>query len=717
MSWKKIYSLMNKVKNIWRMNHFHDVELTLDIQNLSKDIFSKLKSCEENMTLRKKNLILESEINTEFQILLLDYLYEEQEIYSFYDEIFEQKKYGIKNKNIFSNQKIYFNNFIQNYQKYFLDIYNDTKKINRLKKLRWYILFDEDNYIENFYSIIYNENQNNNTNDSFTEKEQENFYNKFISNDKTLSINNNIKEIEENILNEKIIDKLLSKENNPLFYIIKLIAITAIIYCKETMRHLNIMDNLNDKEKIIKEYIKRFNNFIQAAKYINTRCQNLNVVINYLDKEILIDYPHFPKFSIFKLCLKIWFSEMCSVLINDNCSILSKIKDNLIKLFEEYINNDLNSIIKSKNYSYNSTESTINSSNLKNNSDLFFSSNSKNFSLSTSISLFSSNDQSRASTFCPFNSYYEENFSKFYVIEKGLGIIYETFSDEYSVYLFNMPNLDTNNFFDDIQNNFIEIICKNIKKIFDENLICNNNININRKIDDDIEIIIKLKDKILNYFSSYFFNKKIINKLKQKIYSNVIYSIKNNIFEYISKKINETSIINNSNINNISKIEEKYIQELKQYLSNKNININIETKLYEISGAEKLFNIISELDDWIENENQKFKSLDKKIMKELVQKNISSDYNILQKYLLSYSVQNNWEIIKKIKAIENYYIKINSKEKENESENKSLKNTINAFSLYNNKLDENNDIYNDDEDNNNYSHGGFNNLKGSNIFF
>ena len=449
---------MNKVKNIWRMNHFHDVELTLDIQNLSKDIFSKLKSCEENMTLRKKNLILENEINTEFQILLLDYLYEEQEIYSFYDEIFEQKKYGIKNKNIFSNQKIYFNNFIENYQKYFLDIYNDTRKINRLKKLRWYILFDEDNYIENFYSIIFNENKNNNTNDSFTEKEQENIYNKFISNDKTLSINNNIKEIEENILNEKIIDKLLSKENNPLFYIIKLIAITAIIYCKETMRHLNIMDNLNDKEKIIKEYIKRFNNFIQAAKYINTRCQNLNVVINYLDKEILTDYPHFPKFSIFKLCLKIWFSEMCSVLINDNCSVLSKIKDNLIKLFEEYINNDLNSIIKSKNYSYNSTESTINSSNLKNNSDLFFSSNSKNFSLSTSISLFSSNDQSRASTFCPFNSYYEENFSKFYVIEKGLGIIYETFSDEYSVYLFNMPNLDTNNFFDDIQNNFIEII-------------------------------------------------------------------------------------------------------------------------------------------------------------------------------------------------------------------------------------------------------------------
>ena len=707
---------MNKVKNIWRMNHFKDVEITLDIQNLSKDIFSKLKSCEENMTLRKKNLILESDINTEFQILLLDYLYEEQKIYSFYDEIFEQKKYGIKNQNIFSKKQIYFNNFIQNYPKYFLDIYNDTNKVNRLKKLRWYIILDENNYIENSFSILFNENKNNNANDSFTEKEQENLYNKFISNDKTLLINNDIKESDEYILDEKIIDKLLLKEKNPLFYIIKLIATTAILYCKEAMRSLNVLNNPNDKEKIIKEYIKRFNNYIQAAKYINTRCQNLNIVINYLDKEILSDYPHFPKFSIFKLFLKIWFCEICSVLANDNCSVLSKIKNNLIKLFEEYTNNYLNNIIKSKNFSYNSTESSINSLNLKNNSDLFFSSNSKNFSLSTSISLFSSDAQTQESTFCPFNSYYEENFSKFYIIEKGLGIIYETFSDEYSVYLFNMPNLDTNNFFNDIQNNFIEIIEKSIKNIFDENLICNNNTNIKNNIDEDIEIIKKMKDKILNYLSSYFFNKKIINKLKQKIYSNTINSIKNNIFEYISKKISEKSINNNSIINNSIKLEEKYIQELKQYLSNNYKNINIETKLYAINNIKKLFNIISELDDWIENENQKFKSLEKKIKKELGQKNISADYNILQKYLLSYSVQNNWDIIKKIRAIENYYIKINSKEKENESENNSLKNTINAFSLNNNNnLEENNYIYNDD--NNDYLNNGINNLKGSHIFF
>ena len=121
INWKKIYSLMNKTKTLWRMNHFNNTDITLDIQNLSKDVFSKLKSCEENMTLRKKNLVLENEINTEFQTLLFDYLYEEQEIYSSYDDIFDQKKYDKKSyiKNILANKKMYFNFLIENYQKYF----------------------------------------------------------------------------------------------------------------------------------------------------------------------------------------------------------------------------------------------------------------------------------------------------------------------------------------------------------------------------------------------------------------------------------------------------------------------------------------------------------------------------------------------------------------------------------------------------------------------
>ena len=83
---------MNKTNALWRMKNFNN-ELTLEFQSLSKIIFSKLKSCQEILNVREKNLILENDINTEFQILLFDFLYDEQELYAYYDELFEEKKY------------------------------------------------------------------------------------------------------------------------------------------------------------------------------------------------------------------------------------------------------------------------------------------------------------------------------------------------------------------------------------------------------------------------------------------------------------------------------------------------------------------------------------------------------------------------------------------------------------------------------------------------
>ena len=78
------------------------------------------------------------------------------------------------------------------------------------------------------------------------------------------------------------------------------------------MCYMNSFYNEQRKTELIKEYIKRFNNFIQASKYINSQCENINIVINYLDKDILKSYPHFPKFSIFRLCMKIWYNEKYS---------------------------------------------------------------------------------------------------------------------------------------------------------------------------------------------------------------------------------------------------------------------------------------------------------------------------------------------------------------------------------------------------------------------
>ena len=742
---------MNKVRCLWRIKHFNN-ELTLQSQAFSKNIFAKLKSCQENINLRDKNKILENDINTEFQTLLFDFLYDEQELYGYYDELFEQKKYIPKNRNI------PFSSFVTNYQSLFLNIYNDEKKVKRLKKLRWYLTFDEDNFLTITPSMLYSfyneEYENNNYNlnnelnilnnnnvfgksnnlsffgsDSFNEKEKDNIYNKFINNNESLNIKNDLTECKEITITDDVINNLLDKEDNPLFFTIKLISITITLFCRETMCYLNSIYNDNNNAEIIKEYIKRFNNFVQASKYINSQCENINISINYLDKDILKTYPHFQKFSIFRLCIKIWYSEMCSILTVDNCSLLTKIKKSILKLFSQYIYDDLTSI------NISSFQSFLFNSGLS--SGMFFKSKG-DFSLSTSISLFNSNsnNQTLSSTICPLGSYYEDSNIKYTIIEKSLSIIYETFSDEYSVYLFNLSNVETNNYYEDIENNIIDLIENSIKTMF------NNNINMENN--DNKSLIKKIVDKILNYFSNYFYSQKIINKLKKRIYSTVVYVLKNLIFEQIEAKIKETSNSRNNQPSINININEKYINELQKYLSKKN-NINIDINelnksILKINIIESIFDILSDTDKWLEKETQIIENTDKKVLKELDKNNISPSYNNLQRYLLSFSVRNNWETIKKIRTIENYHQKKNCKEDKKTNFSDSLKKSINTYSLHDD-LNNLNHFYSEDlnnfgnvdyfgEGNNDDSNGnnfmninhnnlnsGINSLKCSNIFF
>ena len=760
ISWKLLFGLLNKVHILWRKNHFNN-ELTLEFQSLSKNIFSKLKSCQENINIRNKNLLLESNINTEFQTLLFDFLYDEQELYSNYDELFEYKKYVPKNKDI------PFSSFIINYQSLFKDIYNDEKKIKRLKKLRWYFIFDEDNFLYFSPSTLfscYNNNEeeyekkdlkrelnllNNNyffggnnsilyKNDSYDEIEKDNIYQNFINNNESLNIKNDIKEHKEIIITNDIIDNLLDKEDNPLFYIIKLISITITIFCREAMCYMNSLYNENRNVELIKEYIKRFNNFVQASKYINSQCENINIVINYLDKDILKSYPHFPKFSIFRLCMKIWYNEMSSILTVDDTSLLSRIKESTLKLFSEFIVEDLTNIRLSNSFQsflFNSGQS----------SGLFFKSKG-DFSLSSSISLYNSNSNSNkqtvSSTICPLGSYYEDPYIKYTIIEKSLSIIYETFSDEYSVYLFNYSDIETNNYYEDIENNIIDLVENSIKKMFYNN--------INENFNDNKSLIKKIVDKILNYFNNYFYSQRILNKLKKRIYSTIIYVIKNLIFEQIKIKINELlSKQNKKNyeLNNIIEIDlkEKYIKEFKNYYYSEKNHINIKDNEFKaifnkINNTYNFFEVLADLDKWKEKEMKIIENFDKKVLKELGKNNISSTYNNLQRYLLSFSVKNNWETIRKIRTIENYYQKINKKENKNINNSNSLKQSININSFnddlnnlnqFNSEdLDDfgnidyfaglNNDLNNNNTlniNNNNNSNSGMNNLYSSNIFF
>lgn len=707
ISWKSLFSLMCEIKCLWRQKHFNN-ELTLEFQSLSKLIFSKLKSCEENLNLVEKNKILENEINTNFQGILFEFLYEQQELYEYYDELFEQKKYVPKSTDI------PFSSFVTNYQKLFLDIKNDKKQVKRLKKLRWYLTFDEDNFLTFTASTIFstynneeeNENNvdneidmlndlNNNINDnfninyeinnkvtplgddSFNEKEKDNIYNSFLNNNESLNIKNDLKEFKPFPITSDIINNLLNKEENPVLYTVKLISITISSFCRETMCFLNTMYNGDNNVELIKEYIKRFSNFVYAAKSINSQCENFNVVINYLDRDIFENYPHFPKFSIFRYCLKIWYTEMGGILTEDNCSLYSKIKKAILKLFSDYIFEDLTNMKIGNSFQsflFNSGQSSgINFE--------MFSKSKGNFNLSTSISLFNSNtnNQTMSSTICPFGSYYEDSNIKYTIIEKGLGIIYETFLDEYSVYLFNLSNIETNNYFDDIEKNIIDIIEESIQSMFINNINNNN--------EDNSSQIKTLVDKVTHYFNNYFYSQKIINKLKKRIYMSIATTLKNLLFEHIGIKIidillNESN--NNKLNNNIIEIDlkENYIKELYQYLSQKKkIKIEFEDmkKIIKKFNVESLFDILTNIDIWLQKEMEALEGTDKKVLKELDKNNISSSYNSLQRYLLSFSIKNNWESIRKIRTIENYHQNLNDKEDIDTPKNDFLKSSINYF--------------------------------------
>ena len=216
------------------------------------------------------------------------------------------------------------------------------------------------------------------------------------------------------------------------------------------------------------------------------------------------------------------------------------------------------------------------------------------------------------------------------------------------------------------------------------------------------------------------------------------------IFEQIEVKIK--AIISNLNkknnqIDNIEvKLNEKYIIEIEHYLSENNINVGneIKTILNKINNIENFFDILADLDKWLEKEIQNFDNVDKKVKKELENNNISSHYNSLQRYLLSFSIKNNWDTIRKIRTIENYHQKINNDENNKRNSNSNIKQSINVFSA-NNNLDnfysddlnnfgnidyfaeENNDTNNNNfiniNNNANNEFSGFNNLRNSNFFF
>ena len=671
-NWKSLYGIMNRIKNIWYIKNFNHALLS-EFKQLNNLIYSNLYQCNCISELRPKNNILKNDINSLFQNILFDFLYEEQDLYEFYDKQFSNKNYTSRNSNLpFKSFIIYFKNL-------YLDINSNKQKLDNFKKIRWYIFYENKNILNKkndlFKSSIImmdieeNEDNNYEYNNYFKKDINEDNYNKLNLNSNNNDLNDyeidNINEKDENIINNEIIDDLILNEDNPLLYIIKIIYLSIVSFCKETICYL-LTTYSDNNILLINNYLKRFDNFVECSKLINSKCENINVAINYLYKSLFEEYPNYPKFSIFRLCIKIWYKESTSFLIqNSNITLLNKIKNSIIDLYSNMIKDD---IILIQNSSF-----------ISNSKNDYFNQKEK-LSLSSSISIFNSeniNNKISNFNFTPFGSLYDENNSKYYIIEKGLQIIYDSFSNEFNVNLLNLSNIDVNNYYNEIEISFLNIIKENIIKSFELNV---------KEKNISIKIFIK---KLLTIFKDYFYEKRIIPKLKDKIFNLIYILLKESISNYFiylfnkkNKNIKETNneniyisnskesqntnyssyLENNFSINNIEhKYDSKdYINEISKYIiKENNIDENngeakntIYSYINEIYTNEKIEELVNNIEDWKNDSIYNILKTDKKVKKELNKKNLTNKYNYIQRQLYSYSIESDWNFIEKVNLLE-----------------------------------------------------------------
>ena len=712
-TWKEFFKMMNEIKTIWRIEKFN-TNYSLNLQDLHKIIYTNLKHCIKEQNLKLKNKTIESDINSHFQSNLLDILPKEKKLYDIYDNLFANKKYVPKKDD---KNKALFEEFIIKFKDLFYQIEKSDKSKKQLKKIRWYMILDEDNFFEEKKKLnIFDSNNNNlflffqdNLNDSFDETERKAIYNAYkeFENHK---IEDNLEEIHEKyIINDELINKLLKQEKNPFFYLIKLMYISIKIFCKCSISHLLYKYHITEETKreerkaiLIHEYLKFLNNFVDTCTIIDEKCVNINLAMNYLYESIFPDYPKFPKFSIYRMCLKIWFSEINTHLIGKN-TLLFEIKEILSSIFSETLKeNLLNKMDINNNMFSMHTKSVL-------------SEKSKTFNLSTPYLLFKSinlscTEQINNNIYPNLESLnvYDNEDKQYKILEKGLSIINDTFSNEYSVYFLNSSIIDTNIFYDNLVNNLENSIKYYISEVF--------NVYIYEK-NSCVKYII---ENIFNYFDNYFYKSFIIPNLRNQIYETVNLCVKHNLLEFtknkylqqynnikesnnINKSNNTNSMLSSATTNNESNLKsssifdlnndefgndinfqdnneiknDEYKKEIINYIvkniqydfNNTNIYNQVEQNLESINEQINLYEICTLISDWHNEHINMIKENDKKVITEIeIYKmnkiSIPYQYDQTRRYLLSYSLQYDWEFIRKVRTLENYY-HINKEDSEN----------------------------------------------------
>ena len=217
---------------------------------------------------------------------------------------------------LFSYDQKFMENCLQNYYDKYINanyIINQGKNGNEVKIFRTDLPFeDELKYFINVYNDI-------RSNDEY----------KYV----IYTINNyDFEEL------EKIYENIVNKNNvNKIIYFILWLNKSLIMYSMSTYE--SIVKYINDKEehKFLVDYVNKYNDYINASLLINTKFQNVNIIMNFLNKYIMNNKNNDNKFSLYTLARKIFKKNIYEKVVQN---ILPKFSSLLNKYYITKFNNN-----------------------------------------------------------------------------------------------------------------------------------------------------------------------------------------------------------------------------------------------------------------------------------------------------------------------------------------------------------------------------------------
>lgn len=285
---------------------------------------------------RKENLHVENELNTIHQKYMYDFLYDQQDIYDHYNEIFEDRK----NNNLINNTQINVRRpmlplsfALENFDDILVE-FTDEKDMQSLANIRWYIFnssssLDIDSKLgtSNYLSTQILSNNNYNHNNNSANNLNDDLYSIFST---TCS----------DTFSAKLIHDHQIKNSNHILCLLNSIILSLTYFCKLSINYMNKYQN---KEYLYLDcYIKRYKAYVEAAISLNENLENLNVLVNYIYQILYSDYPTNPKFSIYRLMIIIWHREVTTPL----CDLKQKnnILSIVLRIFKSYMSTELNKV-------------------------------------------------------------------------------------------------------------------------------------------------------------------------------------------------------------------------------------------------------------------------------------------------------------------------------------------------------------------------------------